>query len=143
MTDLVQILSERKKTHGEYRDHARYTQKLKEIIHDGFVDRRERVQIPLSYHQIESLDMVAHKIGRILAGDCNEPDHWDDIAGYAKLVSDRIREDRLSRPFKPQTINSIFKEQQLPASPNHGDDVISDDELADALSTKITSARPL
>ena len=32
----------------------------------------------------ESLDMIAHKIGRILSGDDpHDPQHWEDIAGYA------------------------------------------------------------
>ena len=44
----------------------------------------------LSHVQKESLEMNVHKIGRILAGDPNEPDHWNDISGYSKLVSDRI-----------------------------------------------------
>ena len=32
----------------------------------------------------ESLDMIAHKIARILAGanPC-DPEHWEDVAGYA------------------------------------------------------------
>lgn len=40
--------------------------------------------------QSESLDMIAHKIGRIIAGDPNVEDHWRDIAGYATLVADRL-----------------------------------------------------
>ena len=43
----------------------------------------------LEQTQRESLDMIAHKIGRILAGDPDFRDHWDDIAGYAKLVADK------------------------------------------------------
>lgn len=34
--------------------------------------------------------MIAVKIARILVGDCNHPDHWHDIAGYATLVADRL-----------------------------------------------------
>jgi len=34
--------------------------------------------------------MIAHKIGRILNGDPNYADSWIDIAGYAKLVADRL-----------------------------------------------------
>lgn len=41
--------------------------------------------------QRESLSMIFHKIGRILAGDPNFRDHWDDIAGYAKLAADRCK----------------------------------------------------
>lgn len=35
--------------------------------------------------------MIAHKIGRILNGDPNYRDSWDDIAGYAKLAADRCK----------------------------------------------------
>jgi hypothetical protein len=38
----------------------------------------------------ETLDMIAHKIGRIIAGNAAEPDHWRDIAGYAQLVANRL-----------------------------------------------------
>ena len=32
----------------------------------------------------EALDMIAHKIARILSGaDPHDPQHWEDVAGYA------------------------------------------------------------
>jgi hypothetical protein len=35
----------------------------------------------------EALDMVAHKIARILSGaDPHDPEHWEDVAGYAQAV---------------------------------------------------------
>ena len=44
----------------------------------------------LSYDQKEALDMVAHKIGRILNGDPNYVDSWHDIVGYVSLVEKRL-----------------------------------------------------
>ena len=44
----------------------------------------------LSPDQAEALDMIAHKIARILNGDPNHHDHWHDIAGYATLIADRL-----------------------------------------------------
>ena len=80
-TPTDDLLAERGKTHGAFAEHAQITQDLKNII----------VATPgyarLNAAQRESLDMTAHKIGRILAGDPNFADHWDDIAGYARLVS--------------------------------------------------------
>ena len=38
----------------------------------------------------ESLDLIATKIARICCGDPDHKDSWDDIAGYATLVSKRI-----------------------------------------------------
>jgi hypothetical protein len=38
--------------------------------------------------------MIAHKIGRIVNGDPRYADSWVDIAGYAKLVADRLEGDK-------------------------------------------------
>ena len=86
-TGIAAILAERGKTHGEYSEHARITQNIKGIMLDtGGVSNWQR----LNAIQRESLEMIAHKIGRILAGDPNVRDHWVDIAGYAQLVADRV-----------------------------------------------------
>ena len=45
----------------------------------------------LADDQREALEMIAHKIGRILNGDPDYDDSWVDIAGYAQLVADRLR----------------------------------------------------
>lgn len=73
------LLDERAKTHGEYTGHAEISQRLKAHWKNH----------NLTDVQHESLDMIAHKIGRILAGDPDFRDHWNDIAGYAKLAADR------------------------------------------------------
>ena len=81
------LLNERGKTHGNYTDHARITQAIKGVMIDELLLRSSRGQDRLSPEALESLDMIAHKIGRILAGQWDHPDHWRDIAGYAKLVN--------------------------------------------------------
>jgi len=73
------LLKERQTTHGHYSDHAKITQDLKDVMHLSFG------WDCLTVTQKESLEMIVHKIGRILAGNPNHADHWDDIAGYAKL----------------------------------------------------------
>lgn len=40
----------------------------------------------------EALEMIAHKIARILNGDLSYPDSWHDIAGYALRVEARLRD---------------------------------------------------
>jgi hypothetical protein len=40
--------------------------------------------------QREALEMIAHKISRILAGDPHFADHWTDISGYARLVERQL-----------------------------------------------------
>lgn len=41
----------------------------------------------------EALDMICHKMARILNGDPNYRDSWVDIAGYAMLVANRLAEE--------------------------------------------------
>jgi hypothetical protein len=41
--------------------------------------------------QREAMHMIMLKIARIISGDNNTHDHWDDIAGYAKLASADIK----------------------------------------------------
>ena len=85
-TDINALLAEREKTHGDYAVHALITQDLKRVMthHVGHLDRR------LDDDMQESLDMIAHKIGRIIAGNAAEPEHWRDVAGYAQLVANRL-----------------------------------------------------
>jgi len=75
-----ELLAERAKTHGDFALHAYITQELKRVM----AEAGNELMTP-AYR--EALDMIAHKIGRILAGNPNFPDHWDDIAGYARLAS--------------------------------------------------------
>lgn len=77
-------LAERQKTHGDFKDHASITQELKLLLH------QHRTWVTLTPSMQEALDMIAHKIGRVLAGNPEHLDHWHDIAGYATLVHRQI-----------------------------------------------------
>jgi hypothetical protein len=46
--------------------------------------------VRLSAMQREALDMIAHKIARILNGNPDVHDHWHDIVGYASLVAENL-----------------------------------------------------
>ena len=85
--DLHELLKARGAQHGEFRDHARITQNLKAMMVDADGNSNWNT---LSAIQRESLEMIVHKIGRILAGNPDYQDHWVDIAGYAQLVADRV-----------------------------------------------------
>lgn len=80
---LGATLAARAATHGEYLDHARVTQELKAVIRSGPSYEN------CTDHERETLDMIAHKIGRIVSGNPHFTDHWHDIAGYARLSEDR------------------------------------------------------
>lgn len=85
-TDIAATLTERGSRYGKFTGHAAITQQLKiDITHA--LQKRGRA---LADDQQEALDMICHKIGRIVNGDPNYADSWVDIAGYAKLVADRL-----------------------------------------------------
>ena len=80
MSDHVDAtLSERRGTHGEFSENARIAQALKDVMRDS--EGWER----LTPSEREALEMIVHKVGRILTGDPHFPDHWHDVAGYARL----------------------------------------------------------
>lgn len=80
------LLMERGKTHGDFVNHAGCTIDLINTIGKWMSKSEKKHFTPV---QSESLRMICHKIGRIVAGDPDFRDHWDDIAGYAKLASSR------------------------------------------------------
>lgn len=84
------ILEAREKTHGPFTLHATISQALKDIMQ---VEEGWSALLP---DQREALDMIAHKIARILNGNPNYEDHWADIAGYAELVARRLRHASVS-----------------------------------------------
>jgi hypothetical protein len=89
-TSIDATLAERGSRYGSFNDHARITQDIKRVMQTTPNWSTGR----LSDHHIEALEMIAHKIGRILNGDPNYADSWHDIAGYAKLVEDYINGTR-------------------------------------------------
>lgn len=85
--DITTVLTERGNRYGPFVGHANVTQALKIVIAD---ELRHRNKV-LARDQQEALDMICHKIGRIINGDPDYDDSWVDIAGYAKLVADRLQ----------------------------------------------------
>ena len=84
--DINDTLKERGARYGAFEDHARVTQRLKQIVTEE-LGRQDKYVEP---DQQEALDMIFHKIGRIVAGDPDYDDSWRDIAGYAMLVTNRL-----------------------------------------------------
>ena len=77
------ILQERESTHGDFMAKARFIEKVQDIINKNAWNELEA-------DQKEAIHMILVKLSRILYGDSDYKDHWDDIAGYATLVSERL-----------------------------------------------------
>lgn len=83
--DVVeQLITERGSRYGKFKDGAEIMQELKTVMRevDGWRN--------LTPSQREALDMIQHKIGRILNGDPTYDDSWKDIAGYATLIVNEL-----------------------------------------------------
>ena len=97
--EIQLTLNERSTTHGDFKANASVMQHLKEIV------RAERGWNNLSSTQREAIEMICHKLGRILCGNPNHSDHWHDIAGYATLVENIILTGK-SHPTLPSNTQS-------------------------------------
>ncbi len=81
---IEQVLIERGERYGSLKGHARIAQSIKRaMVHSPN-------WIALSDDKKEALEMIAHKIGRILNGDPEYHDSWVDIIGYTKLIADDL-----------------------------------------------------
>lgn len=74
------ILAEREKTHGSFPVQAIHSQGIKSMLAKPGLD-------PVL---AEGLELIAVKLSRIICGNPEEPDHWADIAGYARLVANYL-----------------------------------------------------
>ncbi len=86
MTTVEAILNERGTRYGTFAHHAECAQRLKHVVRDELMRRNKG----LAADQQEAIDMILHKLARVINGDANYADSWVDIAGYAKLVADRL-----------------------------------------------------
>lgn len=88
MSNIDNTLAERGSRYGEFTGHADITQDLKQAM------KRSPKWATLANDQKEALEMVAHKVGRILNGDPNYIDSWTDIVGYTRLVEKRLIDEQ-------------------------------------------------
>lgn len=108
-------LDERGSRYGDFTDHARICQALKDemVATEGW----QR----LNDVQRQALEVITDKIARILNGDPNYADNWHDIQGYAKLVEDRLPKQGV-KDVKPTE-----------GKPGHPDDMTPISEFVDRL----------
>jgi len=77
---IDKVLTERGNRYGAFKDGANIMQQLKTVMRstDGWGR--------LTDSQKEALEMIQHKIGRVLNGEPTYVDSWTDIAGYSQLI---------------------------------------------------------
>ena len=90
MNDISNLLGERQKSHGTYSEVSSICQAIKRTM------RQSSGWDHLANEQAEALEMIAMKIARILSGNASFADHWEDIEGYARLVSNELQRERVA-----------------------------------------------
>ena len=83
MATIDATLAERGGRYGDFSDHAKITQDLRDLM-DSTPGWEK-----LDAVKRQALTVIADKIARILNGDPNYRDNWHDIQGYAKLAEER------------------------------------------------------
>ena len=82
MTDINKTLEERGSRYGEFEDFAVISQRLKAVLREELAIR-DKVLPP---YMMEALEMICHKMARVINGDHMYIDNIHDLEGYAKLV---------------------------------------------------------
>jgi hypothetical protein len=93
----MEILDEREKTHGDFAKVANASNQIRGVLIQG-ADKHSAVQA-------EALTMIATKLARIVCGDPDERDHWEDIAGYAQLVVRDLRRQQIADMCPSDALN--------------------------------------
>ena len=88
-TPLENTLAEREAKYGSFKDNAEISQRLEVVI------RSKLNYSDCNNVHREALHMILHKVARIINGDADYIDNWHDIAGYAQLVEEDIKERNL------------------------------------------------
>jgi hypothetical protein len=85
--DVDATLDARAENYGKFKDGAALMQSLKRKLAEHAAQHGKT----FADDQWEALEMIVHKMGRIVNGNPDVVDHWVDIAGYATLVADRLQ----------------------------------------------------
>jgi len=81
------VLDTRAQSYGTFKDGAALMQSIKRKLAEHAAVHEKT----FADDQWEALEMIVHKMGRIVNGNPDVVDHWVDIAGYATLIADRLQ----------------------------------------------------
>jgi len=85
-SSVGKTLEQNSHMYGNFAERAKIIQDLKTIMKKG------RRWNSMSDDKKESLEMIVHKISRIVNGDPEYKDSWHDISGYAQLIEDTLKD---------------------------------------------------
>jgi hypothetical protein len=86
-TSVDGTLDNRAQDYGKFKDGAALMQGIKRLL----ADHARVHDKTFADDQWEALEMIVHKMARIVNGNPDKVDSWVDIAGYATLIADRLQ----------------------------------------------------
>ncbi len=86
------VLEERGTRYGVFMGQAQIAQSIHIVLEQG-MKLSGKTRFDFTPDELEAINMIVNKIGRIYNGDPHYSDSWRDIAGYATLVADRLDND--------------------------------------------------
>lgn len=89
--------------HGNFAEGATITQGVLALVQSGSSWPR------MSAAKKEAIHMIIHKIHRIVTGNPDHKDHWDDIGGYGQLGADDCAEAApvVKRKYKTKSVAKL------------------------------------
>jgi hypothetical protein len=89
-TTVDETLAERGSRYGSFESHAMLSQSLSQtlLLHYYKTHGKDK---PLPPYIVEALNMICHKLARVVNGDPFYDDNFRDIAGYSQLVVDILQ----------------------------------------------------
>ncbi len=90
MRKIHKILEERGATYGDFRTGAKLAQNLKEVV------RGHLYWLTFEPYKRESIETMMSKISRLVNGDSDHIDSWEDISGYSELSVRDIQRDNVT-----------------------------------------------
>jgi fructose 1,6-bisphosphatase len=91
MTDqtLQATLDERGSNYGPFDGHSMAAQQLKKVVRSHLSSNKRYNDLNAVQMATvdEGLDMIMHKVARLINGDPLHDDSWVDIAGYATITN--------------------------------------------------------
>jgi len=87
---IKETLKERGSRYGEFKDFAKISQELKNIIFLNLALNTKPEYKEINNVMLEGLEMICHKLARITNGDPYYLDSWRDLSAYARLVYEEL-----------------------------------------------------
>ena len=103
--DTKKLLTQRRKTHGRFLDNRNLVCELMKII-DSHSSETYKSNPEIGV----SILYIIQKLTRIITGDPNFIDHWDDLAGYAILQKTILtHEQNIYESMEPSNFDYIYE----------------------------------